>query len=402
MTILHVTPYFAPAWSFGGVCRAVRELAIAQHAAGHEVAVLTTDALTRSSRLAAGERLEDGLTVTRVRNASQWVRGHLNLSTPWGFRRAARRIVESHGIDVVHCHELRTVENLAVLGLDRRRGTPVMVLSPHGTTPYAIGRRRFKRGWDALFARWALPRFDRVIALTPAEAEDVQTLWRSCRVALAPDRVSVVPNGVDHEALGVLPPRATAAERWQLGAGPVVLFIGRLASRKGLRLLVEAFARAASSRPDARLLIAGPDEGEGDALRAAVARAGMSSQVVMPGMVSDEDRRLAFAAADVFALPAVGEGFSLAVLEAMAAGLPVVLSPHCQFPEVDSAGSGITVPLAAEAWAQALGALLDSPTRRAAMGQSARELVREKYRWPLVAAAIENVYDSARQTRTVP
>lgn len=396
MTVLHVTPYFAPAWAFGGVCRAVTELARAQASAGHAVVVLTTDAQSRSSRVDSGEEILDGVRVIRVRNVSAALRGRLNLSTPFGFRSAARQLLEEHRIDVVHCHELRTLENVQVTSL-AHPAMPPIVVSPHGTVPYGTGRSRAKVLWDRMLAGRVLPRVAQVVALTQSEAADVRDLWARYRVPLRSDQVAVVPNGVDAGALAERPVRAEARARWGLGSDPVVLFLGRLVERKGLALLVSAFAEVLRALPSARLVIAGPDEGAGTDTMARAEGLGIRNRIVPTGFVTGEDRLAAFAAADVFALPAVGEGVPLVVLEAMACGVPVVISPECHLADVGWAGGGLVVPRTVEAWAAALTALLASAERRAVMGRLARAHVRAHYSWAGVSSRVCSVYETVLQ-----
>ena len=99
-------------------------------------------------------------------------------------------------------------------------------------------------------------------------------------------------------------------------------------------------------------------------------------------------------AADLFALPAEGEGFSMAVLEALACGLPVLLTPGCHFSEAAEAGAGVVVPREVEALRAALVALLSDSDRRAAMGRAARALVEARYTWPQIVAQLETAYAS--------
>ncbi len=107
MNILHVTPYYAPAYAFGGVTRAVEGMARALVRHGHTVTVLTTDALTPTERCTdPADEMRDGVRVLRARNLFK--RGTLNLSTPIGLRGLLRDLTP----DVIHCHEFRTVENL--------------------------------------------------------------------------------------------------------------------------------------------------------------------------------------------------------------------------------------------------------------------------------------------------
>jgi glycosyltransferase involved in cell wall biosynthesis len=401
MTVLHVVPYFAPAWTFGGVCRAVAGLARAQARMGHTPIVLTTDVLSRSERLAPGEVRVDGVRVIRVRNLSQIARTRLNLSTPRGFGRAFARLTAPGNLEVVHCHELRTVETVRAAQLVRGDG-PALVVSPHGTLPYSTGRSRLKRLWDAWLAPGALPAFDGVVALTEAEQADARALWSRYRVPLDPSQVWVVPNGVDPSEFAALPPRHIGRLQWRLGEGPVILFMGRLTPRKGLDILMEAYAEVVRALPRARLLIAGPDEGAGSASRDMARQLGVSDRVVFAGPLTGEDRAAAFAAADVFALPAVGEGFALAVLEALACGLPAVLTPECHFPEIESDGAGLIVDRTPVALAAALRTLLEDAARLERMRQGARDLVSRRYTWTRIATEMHAAYQSAvarRRTR---
>jgi glycosyltransferase involved in cell wall biosynthesis len=391
MNLLHVIPYYAPAWAYGGVVRATTDLTRALAAAGHTVIVLTTDTLSPSERSAAPYEVIDGVHVYRARNRSNTLRGKLNLSTPVGFESAARDLIRQYAIQVMHAHEVRTVENWRLAPVINRLGLPLLV-SPHGTLPYDTGRGSVKRLWDRLFARRLLPRFDRVIALTSHEADEARAIWSASGVPLPDERISIVPNGIHVEDFAHLPDPAPFRARWELSAGPVVLFLGRLHERKGLQFLILAFAQAAQNVPDARLLIVGPDEGKRAALEAQIEQLNLGERVIFTGLLTGADKLAALAAADLFALPAVGEGFSMAVLEAMACGLPVLLTPGCNFPEVVAAGAGLVVEREVPALREALHALLTDGERRASMGRSARDLVHARYTWPQVVTQLEDVY----------
>src|SRR5688572_22373533 len=135
MHILHITPYYAPAYAFGGVVRAVEGMARALVERGHSVTVLTTDALSPRQRCDGHEELRDGVKVVRVPNLLP--RSTLNLSTPRRMAHIARTLIAQ--ADAVHCHEFRTVENLLVTPAARALGKPLL-LSPHGTLPLEPGR----------------------------------------------------------------------------------------------------------------------------------------------------------------------------------------------------------------------------------------------------------------------
>src|SRR5258707_10068135 len=158
LNILHVTPYYAPAFAYGGVVSAVTGLATAQADRGHHVTVLTTDALTRSQRNPVLRETIASVDVIRCRNVSSVLRARLNLSFPRGFRVTFAELARR--ADVIHIHELRTVENVLI-----DHATPI-VLSAHGTLSYETGRGTFKRTWDALLGRSILRKIDHVAALT--------------------------------------------------------------------------------------------------------------------------------------------------------------------------------------------------------------------------------------------
>jgi glycosyltransferase involved in cell wall biosynthesis len=398
MNILHVTPYYAPAWQYGGVVRAVTDQTRALAAAGHTVVVLATDAAGNSAHGCGSEEQLDGVSVIHLRNLSHFIRGRFHLSTPAGFAACLRRILAEQDADLVHCHELRTVENLLVakaLG----GGTVPMIVSPHGTASVGFGRRRSKQLWDSVFGKFLLPRIDQVIALTETEAEEVRALWKNRGVPLRPDQVTVVPNGIFAEDAAPPNARGLFRSRWGLGGGPVVVFLGRLAERKGLQLLLPAFAAAAQNIPDARLLIVGPDEGMLVRLSRQAKELSIADHLVFTGMLAGEEKTAALAASDIFALPAVGEGFSMAVLEAMASGLPVLLSPDCNFPEAAQAGAGLEAPRQVGALGEALRNLLQNPERRTAMGRQASALVHARYLWPQVIPQLEAVYRKVARNR---
>lgn len=387
MKLLYVTPYYVPAYPFGGVVRAVEGLAQAMHARGHEVTVLTTDAYSREARVDAPAREQiGGVEVVRVRNTMPWLRRRANLSTPRGMARAARELLA--GVDVLHLHEFRTIEALLTLPEAARQNVPVL-MSPHGTLALETGRSRLKATWD----RWVSPRIARqisgVVALTEPEAEDAARLWE--RLGLQPPPIQVAPNGVN---VGEITPSAAARSEFRrrasLGNATVCLFLGRLHARKGVDVLAEAFR--AANVPDSKLVIAGPDEG----MRAAL-EAMHDPRIVLTGYLDAQERLAALAAADVFALPATGEGLSMAALEAMAAGLPVILSPGCNLPEIEPAGAGIEVPPSVEPLAAALALLLGDTELRLKMGEAARALVEARFTWPRVAEQMESVYDTLRR-----
>ncbi len=384
MRILHLTPYYAPAYAFGGVARAVEGMTTALAARGHDITILTTDAFDQRTRF-QGELDErrGQVRVIRCRNASLWLRRRLNLSTPLGMRRRAKSLLTD--MDLLHVHELRTLENLLVAPVASDLRLPI-ALSPHGTLDLSTGRSQLKVGWDRLLSPRLLARIDHVIALNESEKQQTMALWRSFGLSPQP-QCSIIPNGVDLREFESLPDAAGFRARYGLGAAPIVLYMGRLQARKGADVLLRAFLAADAG--ESRLVIAGPDEGM---LRRLQNLAAGDSRIVFTGFLDSAARLEALAAADLFALPAIGEGQSIAVLEALAAGLPVLLSPGCNMNEVADAGAGFVAEATVDAFSAALQRLLHDESLRQEMGADARLLAREKYSWTRAAADMERVY----------
>ena len=115
-----------------------------------------------------------------------------------------------------------------------------VIVSPHGTLPLdRAGPGQKDLGYAV---RWPSGPVPHVVALTAAEAADARAIWHQAGFSLPGSALSIVPNGVHLADYANLPAGDTFRARWKLGAGPVVLFIGRLHERKGLQLLIPAFA----------------------------------------------------------------------------------------------------------------------------------------------------------------
>jgi len=195
-----------------------------------------------------------------------------------------------------------------------------------------------------------------------------------------------------------------------LASKRLVTFLGRVHEKKGVDLLVSAFARVVSRVPDAHLLVVGPDEdGTWRRLEPRVNRLGLRPRVTRIDMLVDEAKWSALAASGVFVLPSYQENFAIAVAEALRIGTPVVVSNRVNiWPAIAAAGAGLTVPCDAEILAGAVCAVLrDAPPAeppRAAvqtsvgtawrrMSNAAVNLARSKFDWHQSAEALLHVYE---------
>jgi glycosyltransferase involved in cell wall biosynthesis len=176
----------------------------------------------------------------------------------------------------------------------------------------------------------------------------------------------------------------------------VVLFLSRLDEKKGLDLLLRAYVEVRALRPEAVLVIAGDGPRDFVAkVKADAVKLGLGeADVVWTGFLSGDAKEAVLADADLFVLPSYSENFGIAVAEAMAAGLPVVVSDQVGIhQDVRSARAGIVVPCDAQKLAEALVKLLADPELGGAMGARGEALVRRRYSSEAVTRQLIGVYN---------
>ena len=381
MNVLHVTPTMSA--ESGGPRVTVRGLTTALGAEGVQCEIATT----------MGGRYRQ--PPSAVPDVPMHVQPTSPFASAWNAHSSAlARVVAGQvtRFDVVHVHELWHHPGFAACRAAHRHGIPV-VLSMHGCLDaLALGQKRGRKQLYLKLTRRLLQRSVSVLhALTDVEAAQADRLG-------VPTPVTVIPNGVPAELPDAVEQVDTTAfgKRFPALAGKrVVLFLGRLAPRKGVDVLARSFVDVARRLDDVALLVVGPNRGDTqEQAQTLLASAGLLDRAVFTGALDGADKLGALACADVFVLPSEGEGFSNAVLEAMAAGLPVVVSEQCRFPAVAERSAGMVVRSDAAEVGQAICALLGDDRRRQEAARNARRLVAEHYLWPTVAASFAELYRS--------
>ena len=390
MRVLHVVPTYLPAWRHGGPIHAVHGLARALVARGHEVTVFTTD-VHGDGRLAVplGKPVRlDGVEVWYFAAA----RPRRLYRSPALGAALARRAAE---FDLVHLHSVFLWPPRAAARAAARAGVPY-VLSPRGMLVPDLIRRRGrlrKLAWIHLVERRTLAGAAALHVTSALEGEEAR------RLGLPLPPLALVPNGVELDGApgddGELPP----AVRSLLAGPPFVLFLGRVSWKKGLDRLVAALAQA----PGAVLAVAGNDEeGYRPALERLAAAQGVADRLVFTGLVHGAAKRALLHGAAALALTSYSENFGNAVLEAMAAGRPVVVTPEVGLAEVvRETGCGLVVEGSPERLGEALRTLLADPEGARAMGRRGAEAAAARFAWPAVAREMERVYDAVRQGSAV-
>lgn len=291
---------------------------------------------------------------------------------------------------ILHGHGLWQLPVHYAAQVARKQGRP-LVITPHGMLePWALPNSRWRKrlaGW--LYQERDLRFADCLHAVSPHEVS-------SFRAYGLDNPIAVVPNGVDPADFeGVQEYSDRFYERFPAARDRrMVLFLSRIHPKKGLPHLIEAWAAAQKHQPDWLLVIAGPQEGrhrvEVERIAADLEVAG---SILFTGPLYGDQKLAALAVAEFLVLPSFSEGFSMAVLEAMACCLPVLITPGCNFPEVEEEDAGLVVDPNAEAVEEGLRTLMGtSEAERGHMGERGREMIERRYTWDKVAGQMIEVY----------
>jgi glycosyltransferase involved in cell wall biosynthesis len=293
------------------------------------------------------------------------------------------------GLDIVHGHGLWMFPTLYA----RRaavRARVAYVVSPRGMLDrWSLERGALRKAlvWHA-FERANLSSAALFHATSDAEADAIRALAFSQPIAM-------VPNGVDLPDLSQTPPRAVLENAHaELRGKRWLLFLSRLHPKKGLSELLDAW-RALEGRFRAwHLLIAGPDlDGYGLAMRRYAGELGLHGRATFTGMLAGPARACAFGNAELFVLPSHAENFGLAVAEAMAYGLPAIVTRAAPWPALAEARCGWWIDDETPALRQALeSSLALAPPQLREMGRRGRALVECRYSWRQAAGDLLAAY----------
>lgn len=304
-------------------------------------------------------------------------------------------------IDLFHLHEVWSYPQYASARLSRRKGIPY-VLTPHGVLePWRIRSKACKKYvYLTLLGKNMLNKAACLHAVTPLEAEGIRKIGYK-------GPITVVPNGVDPNDFVNMPCPSEAEKKWpQLSGRRVVLFLSRISREKGLEQLLCAWNNLMnkSSYDDTILVIAGPDyRGYLPEVEAMIEQFNLEANTILTGLVQGQEKSALISRADIYTLPSYSEGFSMSLLENLAASKPVLITPGCNFPEVAEVGAGLCVSPESYLLEQALAELLDmSDSERRFMGQRGRELVEKNYTWEVAARKMITVYQCILDDRIIP
>lgn len=379
MRVLHVSPYFRPAYRYGGPIESVYRLCLNLARQGCDVRALTTNAdgldrvlpvnLRRTHTVVAGFEVRYCPRVMRHAVSPSLLR-HLIPYVKWA--------------DVVHLTAVYSFTTLPTLMACRHYRTP-LVWSPRGALQRWSGSRRAgaKFLWE-MACRARMPR-DTILHAT-SEEEREESLARFPKL-----KAVVIPNGV----------KVPRAVQHQAGGGVLRIgYLGRLDEKKGVENLIDGCRVAKDSGTPLRLVIAGAGAPEYErSLRARIQTCGLDGDAEMTGHLEGAAKTRFFERLNIAAVPSHTENFAIVVAEALAHGVPVIASKGTPWSRVEAMGCGMWVENDAETLARAIAAMASMPL--AEMGGRGRRWMLDEFSWQRAAREMHAAYSSMLHQRKV-
>lgn len=379
MKVLHVIPSLSI--RRGGPSVSLRQLAKAQRQSGVEAAVLTTnDDCEDNADWPLGRWFEiEGVPVMafeRRRSSLRWL--HEHLFSPSALHWLDRELDQW---PLLHVHAVFSHLSTGAMRLARRRGHPYICRPLGQLCSWSLSQKGLKKQVYLRLLECAnLAAANRIHFTSEKEHEEFASLG----IAANP---MVVPHGIH------LPPER--ADKVADPEGPCnILSLSRIDEKKGLDLLLHGFARVLQRLPAARLVIAGSGDPACEAgLRQLAVQLGVADRVRFTGWVAGDEKQNLLDQADVFVLASHSENFGVAVVEALASGVPVLVTEGVALcNDVLDYEAGLEIGYEPEDIAARLVDILDQPALARRLSANARRLARERYSWPGTVAAISQHY----------
>ena len=374
MRVLHVIPSVGPI--YGGPSYAIRRMTASLAKMGVSVDVATTTANGK-------DELDVPLSRPSPEDGVRYFYFPRQFPKGWTFSLPLARWLYEHAADydLLHIHALFSFPTLPACDSARRAKIPY-VLRPLGTLgEWSLTHKaRQKSLYYSLFERRNLRHAAAIHATSPLEAKSLEQFGFE-------SKTRVIPLGVESAPFPSRPKTSDSQVK--------LLFLSRLHPMKALPILFQSLAllRKKGIRP--ALVIGGNGDSSYESkLKQNVEALGLVSQVEFSGFLQRENKARAFAEADIFVQPSHEESFGIATAEAMAAGLPVVVSERVGIsPDIQEYGAGVVVQCNADSVKEGIEKLIRDPKLRLRMGEQGRRLVREKFSWDKVAKQLVDLYE---------
>jgi len=375
MRILQVIPSLA--LGFGGPTKAVLTFSFALARLGQDVTIFSTDADIKG-RLAVPLKMPINIQNVKVFYFPVQYPRHYKFSL--SLAQALRKDIPQ--FDIVHIHSLFQFSTLAASYYCRKYRKPYIIRPLGQLDPFVLRRHSFcKRLYLWFFEHGNLERASALHFTTDEERRLTEKMNLK-------NKNIVLEMGVDLSEFETLPRYGTFRAKYPiLKDKKIILFLSRINFKKGLDILVKAFADIARKREDVYLVIAGPDnEGYSRRVKGWLAKEEMLNRVIFTGMLVGQDKLAVFKDSDLFVLPSYSENFGMAVIEAMACGIPVVISNKVGiYREIQENNSGVVVECQEGSLCEGIRSILDNENFAQELSSKGKKMVAEYYNIDRVA-----------------
>lgn len=389
MKILQVVPYFYPAWAYGGPAKLVYDTSryFAKH--GNDVTVYTSDSYDEKNRMPSDKYVTNipRLKIRYFRNINNNLAYVYNIFFTPGI--IFRSLTEFHKFDVIHIHDFYTAQNVWVSLLAILYHKPYL-LSVHGCLEEKriAQKSLFKKLFLLFFGKTILKKASFVVASSPNEVSAYK------EYGIPPSKIIPIGHGVDPDEFATNITKQAVRKHFNLNQkDTVVTFLGRIHQIKGLDNLMRAIRRIKD--PSIHFVIAGSNDGYLSQLKTDIKKFKLNKKITLWGTCFGEQKSQLFKASDIFVYPSYSEGFSLGILEAAAAGLPLIITTGCHFKEVEKYKAGIIVEPNDEKIASAIEKLASDPLLRQEFSHNASQLIISKYSMQIIGDKIISIYKKA-------
>jgi glycosyltransferase involved in cell wall biosynthesis len=399
--ILIISPYFAPAWGFGGPPKI--NYGLAKHLSRkYHVEVWTTDAFKRKLRYPLAKQQLDRIKILRFKNFSNWLAWRHKIFLPLGFVQHLRQNIQK--FDFVFLSDFRDWQNIFTYKFCLRHNISYG-LAAYGQLPISQEswlKKNIKRLYDFLWGKEMIKQAVYLFGQTQHEIQEYLKLGgqkKQCQLLpLGIDvqelRSSLIKNNFRQDYI-----RYISRLRLNYKIEPrekIILFVGRINYLKGIDLLVKAMPMMLKKIPRLRLIIIGRDDGYQQQLQKLIRKLDLSEKIIILGPLYGKDNHPAYLSADVFAFtPRHFEETSLACLEALASGRPIVTTKQAPIPFLEKYRAGFEIPFSQKLLVEKLTTILKNPKLAKEMGKNGKRLVKEVFDLPKAGSLLESHINKA-------
>lgn len=387
MKILIVTPYYKPAYVYGGPVKSISQLAEALASYGHDVVVYTTNANgeTNFPSLCDIPTIVNGVSVFYFNRKSAIAPKRYFFSTSLA-KACKANIIR---FDIVYISGNWTFPLLPAAFFSRLNGVPYVISTRGSFMERAMEKGKLKKYiYLNIFERHLVNSAAYIHCTSRLEFEQTK------KMNFKPPIV-IIPNPINLDPFFHLPTRGKLRSQLQISENsPITLFVGRLQKIKQLDIIIQVFKKISNNNSDAHLIIVGSEEDEtGMECKNLVAKLDLQNKVHFLGELTGDDLLQAFSDADLSVLLSKSENFGMAAAEAMASGLPVIVGGNVGISEYvkrNDAGLVINIddPLLVNAWTD----LCVNPIRRKVMGETAKQVVLENFSASAIADQMTELF----------